>query len=184
MAVDDSASTPKNVPVTIDPLANDSDPDGDALTIISVSPTNGAASIIGGTNVLFTPNASFTGTATVGYTISDGGGGTASALITLSLTNPPPLPAPTSPSPPTTPLPPRLSPDPNDSAPAGDALTITSASPPSGAGSIIGGTNVLSTPNPGFPGTATVVYTTPDGGGGPAGGLIPVGVTTRPPMAV
>ena len=62
-----------------------SDPDGDALTIISVSPTNGTAGIVGGTNVLFTPTANFSGTATVGYTIIDGHGGTNSAMITINV---------------------------------------------------------------------------------------------------
>ena len=77
VAVNDSSSTPKNVAVTIPALANAeaSDPDGDTLTIISVSPTNGIASI-SGTNVIYTPTNNFTGTATVGYTITDGFGGT------------------------------------------------------------------------------------------------------------
>jgi len=35
--VNDSGSTPKNVAVTVPVLVNDSDPDGDVLTIISVS---------------------------------------------------------------------------------------------------------------------------------------------------
>ena len=90
VAVDDSGSTPKNIPVTIPVLVNDSDPDGDILTIVSVNPTNGTA-IISGTNVVFTPATNFLGTATVGYTISDGNGGTNSALITISVTNRPPV---------------------------------------------------------------------------------------------
>jgi len=68
VALDDSATTPKNVAVTIPVLANDSDTDGDVLTIISVSPTNGLASI-SGTNVIFTPTNNFLGTTFIGYTI-------------------------------------------------------------------------------------------------------------------
>jgi uncharacterized repeat protein (TIGR01451 family) len=90
LAVNDFGSTPKNVAGTIPALANDSDPDGDPLTIISVSPTNGLA-VISGTNVVFTPANSFIGTATVGYTIIDGFGGTNSALITINVTNRPPM---------------------------------------------------------------------------------------------
>ncbi|MBW8865087.1 MAG: DUF11 domain-containing protein [Verrucomicrobia bacterium] len=86
LAVNDSGSTAKNVAVTIPVLVNDSDPDGDALTIISVSPTNGTANIVG-MNVVFTPTGGFTGTATVGYSITDGFGGTNSALITITVTN-------------------------------------------------------------------------------------------------
>src|SRR5439155_394828 len=51
VAVNDSTSTPKNTPVLIPVLANDSDVDGDALTIISATPTNGVVSIVG-TNLL------------------------------------------------------------------------------------------------------------------------------------
>jgi len=90
VAQDDSGSTPKNVAVTIPVLVNDSDPDGDVLAIISVSPTNGAANI-SGTNIVFMPTNNFTGTAFIGYTISDGFGGTDTALITINVTNRPPV---------------------------------------------------------------------------------------------
>ncbi|MSU57437.1 MAG: tandem-95 repeat protein [Pedosphaera sp.] len=90
VAVDNSASTPKNVAISVPVLANDSDPNGDPLTIIAVNPTNGTA-IISGTNVVFTPATNFSGTATVGYTISDGNGGTASALITVTVNNATPV---------------------------------------------------------------------------------------------
>jgi uncharacterized repeat protein (TIGR01451 family) len=59
--------------------------DGDPLIITSVSPTNGTA-LVAGTNVVFTPATNFVGTATIGYSISDGNGGTASALITVTVT--------------------------------------------------------------------------------------------------
>jgi uncharacterized repeat protein (TIGR01451 family) len=59
---------------------------GGVLSIVSVSPTNGTASIIG-TNVLFTPGANFTGMATIGYTITDNVGGTNTALITVTVVN-------------------------------------------------------------------------------------------------
>ena len=90
VAVNDSASAPENVAVTVPVLANDADPDGDALAIVSVSPTNGTA-VISGTNVVFTPATNFLGTATAGYIITDGFGGTNSALITISVTNIPPV---------------------------------------------------------------------------------------------
>ena len=45
-AVDDSASTNEDTAVSVDVLANDSDPDGDALSVSSVgSMTNGVAQI-------------------------------------------------------------------------------------------------------------------------------------------
>jgi len=90
VAVNDIGSTPKNVAVSVPVLTNDFDPDGDTLIIVSVSPTNGTAVIVG-TNVVFTPATNFLGTATIGYTISDGNGGTNTALITISVTNRPPV---------------------------------------------------------------------------------------------
>src|SRR6185369_17947180 len=135
-------NTVEDVSVTIRPLVNDSDPDGDSLTITSVSPTNGTASIAG-TNVVFTPATNFFGTATIGYSISDNHGGTASALITVTVTG--------------TQDPPvavndftnsvedvsvTIQPLSNDSDPDGDSLTITSVSPTNGTASI-SGTNVV-----------------------------------------
>src|ERR1019366_7352803 len=90
MAVNDTAATPVNVSVTIPALANDTDPDSQALSIVSVSPTNGTAGI-SGTNIIFNPTTNFIGTAFVGYTITDGSGGTNSAVITISVTNRPPI---------------------------------------------------------------------------------------------
>lgn len=67
-------------------LANDSDPDGDTLTVLSVD----AASISGGVvenkgnNTFdYTPAAAFTGNDTFTYTVSDGNGGTAQATVTV-----------------------------------------------------------------------------------------------------
>src|SRR5699024_10458598 len=75
-----------------DVLANDTDADGDPLTIIGVSaPANGQAAI-SGDQVLYTPNAGFTGTDSFSYTIEDGFGGEASATVTVtveSLNQPP-----------------------------------------------------------------------------------------------
>ena len=85
VAVDDTASTAFETSVLVDVLANDSDPDGDSLTLISLStPTNGQAEIeLGAGNVQqirYTPGAGFDGAATLTYQISDGRGGTGSRV--------------------------------------------------------------------------------------------------------
>ncbi|MBD0415488.1 DUF4082 domain-containing protein [Oryzicola mucosus] len=71
-------------------LANDSDPDGDALTIISVGgAANGTVSLDSQNNtVVFTPTAGYNGPASFTYTISDGGTGTASATVDLTVRAP------------------------------------------------------------------------------------------------
>jgi uncharacterized delta-60 repeat protein len=71
VAVNDAATTYKNFPVTIPVLANDSDPGGAPLTIVSTSTTNGIAAI-SGTNVVFTASSNFVGTVVFTYNIYDG----------------------------------------------------------------------------------------------------------------
>jgi hypothetical protein len=72
-------------------LANDSDPDGDPLTIIAVTqPIDDASGgqagtvAITGNTVTWTPPAGFLGAATFTYTISDGRGGTATAIVNVA----------------------------------------------------------------------------------------------------
>ena len=71
-------------------LANDTDPNGDTLTVTGVSsPTNGTASFNAGTNTItFTPTTGYAGPAGFTYAISDGKGGTASAQVSLTVTSP------------------------------------------------------------------------------------------------
>ena len=68
-------------------LANDTDPDGDALTITGASGgVNGTASFNAQNNtVTFTPTTGYTGPASFNYAISDGRGGTASASVSLTV---------------------------------------------------------------------------------------------------
>src|SRR5207253_7395519 len=87
----DNAAITENTSISVSPLVNDTvRTPGGSLTIIGASPTNGVASIVGST-VQFTPATNFVGTATIGYTISDGIGGTNSSLITITVTNVPPV---------------------------------------------------------------------------------------------
>ena len=58
---------------------------GGSLALVSVSPTNGTAAI-SGTNILFTPATNFLGTASIGYAVTDGVGGTNQSLITVNVT--------------------------------------------------------------------------------------------------
>ncbi len=88
VAVDDSASTACSV-VTISVLDNDSDPDGDTLSIIGVGDASLGTAVISGNNIVYTPSNTCgkgnTGTDTFSYTISDGNGNTASANVTVDV---------------------------------------------------------------------------------------------------
>jgi hypothetical protein len=69
-------------------LSNDSDPDGDTLTITTVdTPTSGIAAIRG-QYIVYTPTVAYSGTATFNYTISDGQV-TDTATVTVIVTTTP-----------------------------------------------------------------------------------------------
>ena len=82
--VDDSVRTGRDQPVDIDVRANDSDPDGDALTVDSVTqPQHGSAAIQPDGTVRYTPASGFEGSDSFTYTIGDGRGGTATAEVSV-----------------------------------------------------------------------------------------------------
>jgi len=87
VAVDDLADTGESVAVTVDAAANDTDADGDTLTVTDVSDgTNGSAVVNDDGTVTYTPNDGFTGEDTISYTISDPSGETDTAEIVVSVT--------------------------------------------------------------------------------------------------
>ena len=90
VAVDDSASTPASTAVTIDVLANDSDPDGDSLSITSISGVSGSTVINADNSITFTPVSGFSGTEVFNYSVSDGNGGSAGANVSITVEAPPP----------------------------------------------------------------------------------------------
>ena len=70
-AVDDSATTGQDRAVTISVLANDTDIEGDALTIASVSQPNHGTAAIAGNAVTYTPDPGFSGTDRFTYRARD-----------------------------------------------------------------------------------------------------------------
>lgn len=85
-----SCSGPTPNPVTINVLANDTDPDGDILNLTAVSTGNNgtwSANTENGT-VTYQPNAGFTGAATATYTVCDPGNlCTTTGTITVNVGN-------------------------------------------------------------------------------------------------
>ncbi len=86
----DTATTVIDTPVVIDVLANDTDADGDVLSIVGV-PTSpqGEINLLPDGRIQFIPNAGFIGTATINYEITDGNGGSSSSTVTVTVTQPP-----------------------------------------------------------------------------------------------
>ena len=71
-------------PVTIAVLGNDTDADGDTLSITGVTQGTYGSVTTNGTAVTYTPGASFASSDTFTYTISDGFGGNATGNVTVT----------------------------------------------------------------------------------------------------
>ncbi|AUV86140.1 tandem-95 repeat protein [Vibrio campbellii] len=165
VANDDSAATDEDTPVTIDVLTNDTDVDGDTLTIVnaSVPADQGTVEIVDG-KLVFTPAENFNGEATISYTVSDGVlEDSAEVSVTVNPINDAPVAnddsAATDEDTPVT-----IDVLTNDTDVDGDTLTIVNASVPvdQGAVEIVDGKLVF-TPAENFNGEATISYTVSDG---------------------
>lgn len=89
VAADDQATTPSGTAVTVAVLANDGDPDGDPLSVVSVTQGANGSVTTDGTTVTYTPVPGFSGSDSFTYTIDDGLGGTATATVTITVEPPP-----------------------------------------------------------------------------------------------
>jgi hypothetical protein len=173
VAVNDSATTAVNTAVSIGVLANDTDQDGNTLTVTSAgAPAHGTAAIAGGgTAIVYTPATGWCGADSFTYSISDAHGGSASAMVSVTVSCPVNH-APTAVNDAKSTLynaPASIAPLANDSDPDGDALTITAVTQPArGTASIVSGTSLLYTPTLGLCGTDSFTYTISDGRGGTA----------------
>ncbi len=85
-AANDAAETEEGEAVTIAVLGNDTDVDGDALTIaVFTQGSNGAVSAGSGGALIYTPSGNFTGTDSFTYTVTDGQGGSDSATVQVTV---------------------------------------------------------------------------------------------------
>jgi hypothetical protein len=85
VANDDSASTNIFNSVTIDVLANDSDPDQDELSIDSVTNVTGGTATIKNNKIVYTAGANI-GTFSLDYTVKDGYGKTNTGKVAINVT--------------------------------------------------------------------------------------------------
>ncbi len=169
-AVDDSATTIRNTPVTINVVANDTDPDGDPLSVTAVSdPPNGTATNNNNGTVTYQPDNGFIGSDSFTYTISDGRGGSDTATVRVTV-NPPPNRPPDAVDDSATTCknrPKRINVLANDRDPDGDPLTVGAVSQPAnGTATNNGDGTVTYNPRRGFTGTDSFTYTISDGRGG------------------
>ena len=92
VAAPDTATTGKNLPVTIDILANDSDPDG-RQTIVGVHVTNpdpafGSVTVNGDNSLRYQPATGYAGTVSFSYRLEDDAGQWSNAAgVTIDVTN-------------------------------------------------------------------------------------------------
>ena len=185
VATDDSAATTSGTAVVTNVLANDSDPEGHAFSIIGS--TNGAnGSVICSTpNCTYTPSPTFVGVDTYTYTIQDSLGltDTATVTVTVAAVNQPPVAVNDSAS--TTPggsvtfnV---LS---NDSDPDGDPLTLSVAfSPSQGTVSCSPSGVCTYTASPTASGTDSFDYKVTDNNGGFDDGTVIITITAACPSA-
>ncbi|MBC7951316.1 MAG: tandem-95 repeat protein, partial [Rhodospirillaceae bacterium] len=153
-------------------LANDSDIEGDTLSIIAVgNATGGTVALDGAGNVVFTPTANFNGAASFQYTVSDGQGGVtvATTRVDVAAVNDAPLVGGETVAgveDTTLTIAPVLLLA-NDSDIEGDALSIAAVgNATDGTVALDGSGNVVFTPTANFNGAASFQYTVSDGQGG------------------
>jgi len=172
VAVDDARATPFETAITFDVRDNDLDVDGDALTVAShTTPASGTLVLGGDGRFTFTPAAGMSGVVTFDYVVSDPGGLTDDARVTITVGD---------------------DPDPNgdpearddlvtvpagdtihivvlsnDDDPDGDGLVITSVTEPEhGTVTINPDGTITYTPDDGYIGEDAFTYTVSDGRGG------------------
>lgn len=88
-ARNDAVATTTGMPVAFDPLANDTDAEGDALSIVGLSmPAHGRLALGLDRKLTYTPDAGFTGKDAFSYIVSDPSGATATATVDVTVTAP------------------------------------------------------------------------------------------------
>lgn len=183
IAKPDTAVTDEDTPVTIPVLANDSDPNGDTLTVTGATATNGTVTVNPDGTLTYTPNPDYNGPDTITYTVTDGNGGSATSTVavTVNPVNDAPVAnddtASTAFNTPVT-----IAVLANDTDVDGDALAVL-GTPTSADGTVTvnpDGT-ITFTPNAGFSGVAVIDYGVTDGNGGTdtAQVLVTVGAPLR-----
>ncbi|MFL6195457.1 MAG: Ig-like domain-containing protein, partial [Thermoanaerobaculia bacterium] len=181
VAVNDTATVAEDGSVDVAVLANDTDVDGDALTVSSVTQgTDGAVSINADNTVRYVPAANYGGSDSFTYTVSDGNGGSATATVTITVTSVNDAPVANADSA-------TVAEDgnvnvavlANDTDLDGDTLTVSSVTQGAhGTVSINPDKTVKYTPAANYNGSDSFTYTVSDGNGGSATASVAVTVSS------
>ncbi|MBC6481357.1 MAG: cadherin-like domain-containing protein [Hormoscilla sp. GM7CHS1pb] len=95
VAMDDSITTLEQTAVTLDVLANDTDPDGNPIQLVGYETatngtvTHGTPDSPGKDLLIYTPNSGFTGNDSITYTISDGNAAFDTAEVNITVNSAP-----------------------------------------------------------------------------------------------
>lgn len=178
LAVDDIANTDEELTVTINVLSNDTDIDGDSLTVSAATANNGSVSVNADQTLSYTPNDQFNGQDTINYTADDLNGGTASAIVTVTVApvNDQPIAvndiASTSEE-----IAVNIDVLSNDTDVDNDALTVTNPTAINGTVIVASNQTLDYTPNLNFNGTDIINYSLDDHNGGTASAQVTVSVS-------
>jgi uncharacterized repeat protein (TIGR01451 family) len=163
-----------------DPLANDTDADGDRLTVIgATAPAGGTVAVTADGRLVYTPRAGFRGADVFQYTAGDGHGGHATATVTVTVPDHAPVAADDLRATPVG-APIDVAVLANDADPDGDPLVLGAwAGTSAHGGTVTGAGGVLRyAPAAGFSGADTFTYTT---GGSTATVTVYVGAAAPEP---
>ena len=196
VAVDDFYTVLGNTTLNVNPatglLNNDSDVDGDALTVTAASPlsgpSNGTVSVNPDGTFTYIPNAGFSGPDSFVYQVSDGNGGfaTATAFIDVSEAVTGPLDAVDDMVTTNEEMLINIAVQNNDNLPFTGAFNIQSTTPPgNGSITVLPNGTIDYTPNPNFFGMDTFTYTLADASGRTSTATVTVTVLNvqDPPVA-
>jgi len=188
IARDDTISVVQDSGATeIGVLGNDTDPDGNVLSISAAGPASHGTVQVSAGKVLYTPTPGYTGTDAFPYTITNSKGLSATATVHITVTAGTPPPNAGAPvardDTATTPYaqPVTVAVLGNDSDPNGYPLTVTAATTPAhGASHVNGDGTITYTPNATFTGSDRFTYSIDNAHGGTASANVTIVV--QPPL--
>ena len=158
----DTATINEDSSTTVNVVANDTDTEGDSLTITTVSADSGSATIVAN-QIQYTPQADYNGTAVVTYTVSDGEAATSATLnITINSVNDAPVASPDTATILEDAAATNINVLGNDTDVENDTLSISTVTATSGTVTS-SADDVIYTPEANFSGQVTINYTLSDG---------------------